>query len=211
MVSTILRMNSDGSDLEVFAEGVRNSIGFDWHPESGELWFTDNGRDGLGDDMPSDELNVAWKPGLHFGFPFCHQGDTADPEFGSVGSCSDAEPPAHKLGGHVAALGIAFYTGNQFPERYQHAAIIAEHGSWNRSVPNGYRVMVAHPDGRHVTHYEPLLDGGFLPDRDAGAPGGWAATRAAEGRPVDVLQLADGSILVSDDAGNRLLRLSYTP
>jgi glucose/arabinose dehydrogenase len=208
LVSTILRMNPDGSDLEVFAEGVRNSIGFDWHPDSEEMWFTDNGRDILGDDVPGDELNVAWRPGLHFGFPFCHQGDVSDPEFGAQRPCSTTEPPVLTLGAHVAALGVTFYTGSMFPASYQNAVIVAEHGSWNRTVPSGYRVMVARTDGRRVTSYEPLVDG-FLPGRDSGAPGGWEAGRAADGRPVDVLQMPDGSILVSDDTGNRLLRVSY--
>jgi glucose/arabinose dehydrogenase len=208
MVSTILRMKPDGSDLEVFAEGVRNSVGFDWHPTSRELWFTDNGRDMLGDDVPGDELNVAWKPGLHFGFPFCHQGDVADPQFGAQRACSATEPPAKTLGAHVAAIGMTFYTGNMFPASYTNAVIVAEHGSWNRSVPSGYRVMVARTDGRRVTSYEPFVDG-FLPDRSSGAAGGRGAARAAVGRPVDVLQMRDGSILISDDTGNRLLRVSY--
>ena len=207
-VSTIVRMKPDGTDLEVFAEGVRNSVGFDWHPTSGELWFTDNGRDGLGDDVPGDELNVAREPGLHFGFPFCHQGDVSDPEFGEQRACSTTEPPVQKLGAHVAALGFSFYTGDMFPADYKNAVIVAEHGSWNRTVPSGYRVMVARTDGRRVTGFEPLLDG-FLPNRDSGAPGGWEAGRAADGRPVDVLQMPDGSVLISDDTGNHLLRVSY--
>lgn len=207
-VSTILRMKPDGSDLEVFAEGVRNSVGFDWHPVTGEMWFTDNGRDALGDDLPSDELNVAWEPGLHFGFPFCHQGDVSDPEFGDQRDCSTTEPPVLKLGAHVAALGFFFYTGDMFPTDYKDAVIVAQHGSWNRSVPSGYRVMVARTAGRQVTSYEPLVDG-FLPNRDYGAPGGWDAGRAADGRPVDVLQMPDGSILISDDTDNRILRVSY--
>ncbi|NUS97245.1 MAG: sorbosone dehydrogenase family protein [Gemmatimonadaceae bacterium] len=205
MVSTILRMRPDGSKLEVFAEGVRNTVGFDWHPRTRELWFTDNGRDALGDDLPNDELNVAWKRGLHFGFPFCHRGDVPDPLFGARRACSTTEPPVQKLGAHVAAIGFTFYTGRMFPARYRNAAIIAQHGSWNRSVPSGYRVMVAHTDGRRVTSYEPLVEG-FI---RAGAPGGWEAGRAASGRPADVLQLPDGSILISDDTGNRLLRVSY--
>lgn len=208
MVSAIVRMKPDGSDLEVFAEGVRNSVGFDWHPTSRELWFTDNGRDGLGDDVPGDELNVASKPGLHFGFPFCHQGDVTDPQFGAQRACATTEPPVRKAGAHVAALGFTFYTGTMFPAGYRNAVFVAEHGSWNRSAPSGYRVMVARTDGRRVTSYEPFLDGGFLPNRSS-APGGWAAQRAAAGRPVDVLQMPDGSILISDDAGNRLLRVSY--
>ncbi|HEU4996952.1 MAG TPA: PQQ-dependent sugar dehydrogenase [Gemmatimonadaceae bacterium] len=207
MVSTILRMKPDGSDMEVFAEGVRNSVGFDWHPVSRELWFTDNGRDLLGDDVPNDELNVAWKPGLHFGFPFCHQGDVADPQFGAQRACTTTEPPVQKLGAHVAAIGFTFYTGSMFPASYRNAAIIAQHGSWNRSVPSGYRVMVARTDGRRVTSYETLLDG-FLPGRDS-APGGRAAGAAARGRPADVLQMPDGSVLISDDTGNRLFRVSY--
>ena len=209
MVAAILRMKPDGSNLEVFAEGVRNTVGFDWHPATHEMWFTDNGRDALGDDVPSDELNVAWKPGLHFGFPYCHQGDVSDPQFGAQRACSTTEPPVQKLGAHVAALGFTFYTGTMFPASYRNAVIVAAHGSWNRSVPSGYRVMVARTNGRRVTSYEPFVDGGFLPNRDSGAPGSWAATTAALGRPVDVLQLPDGSILISDDTGNRLLRVSY--
>ena len=208
LVATIVRMKPDGSDLEVFAAGVRNSVGFDWHPVTHELWFTDNGRDMMGDDVPNDELNVAWKPGMHFGFPFCHEGDVPDPEFGAQRTCSTTEPPVQKLGAHVAALGITFYTGNMFPASYKNAVIIAEHGSWNRTAPSGYRVMVAHTDGRRVTSYEPLLEG-FMPGIGAGAPGGRGATRAAFGRPVDVLQMPDGSVLISDDTGNRILRVSY--
>jgi glucose/arabinose dehydrogenase len=208
MVSTIVRMKPDGSALEVFAEGVRNSVGFDWHPGARELWFTDNGRDMLGDDVPGDELNVAWKPGLHFGFPFCHQGDVADPQFGAQRACPTTEPPAKTLGAHVAAIGMTFYTGTMFPASYRNAVIVAEHGSWNRSVPSGYRVMVAQTDGRRVTSYEPLVEG-FLPGVRSNLPGGRAAASAAVGRPADVMQLADGSILISDDLGNRLLRVSY--
>jgi len=207
MTAAILRMKPDGSNLEVFAEGVRNTVGFDWHPKTRELWFTDNGRDMMGDDVPNDELNVAWKPGLHFGFPFCHQGDVPDPEFGAKRACSTTEPPVQKLGAHVAALGFTFYTGNMFPASYKNAAIIAEHGSWNRSSPSGYRVMVARTDGRRVTSYETFLDG-FMPGRST-APGGRGATRVATGRPVDVLQMPDGSVLISDDFGNRILRVSY--
>jgi glucose/arabinose dehydrogenase len=206
LVSTIVRMKPDGSNLEVFAAGVRNSMGFDWHPTSREMWFTDNGRDMLGDDVPADELNVAWKPGMHFGFPYCHQGDVPDPEFGAQRACSTTEPPVRKLGAHVAALGMKFYTGSMFPAEYRNAVIVAEHGSWNRSIPSGYRVMVLRTNGRRVTSYEPLVQG-FLPTGKV--PGGWAAGAAALGRPVDILQMPDGSILISDDKGNRILRLSY--
>jgi len=205
MTAAILRMKPDGSGQEVFAEGVRNSVGFDWHPVTHELWFTDNGRDMLGDDVPNDELNIAPKAGLHFGFPYCHQGDVTDPEFGAQRACSTTEPPVQKLGAHVAAIGFRFYTGNMFPASYKNAAIIAQHGSWNRSTPSGYRVMAAHADGLRLTGYEPLVEG-FLP---ATAGGGRGATGAATGRPADVLQLPDGSILISDDRGNRLIRVSY--
>lgn len=207
MVAAIVRMKPDGSDMQMFAEGVRNSVGFDWHPVTRELWFTDNGRDGLGDDVPDDELNVAPKAGLHFGFPFCHQGDVQDPQFGAERACSTSEPPAQKLGAHVAAIGFTFYTGSMFPASYRNAAIIAQHGSWNRNAaPGGYRVMVARTDGRRVTAYEPLVDG-FVPK---GAAGGRGAAAAAIGRPADVLQMPDGSLLISDDKANRLIRVSYS-
>jgi len=207
MTATIMRMKPDGSDMEVFAEGVRNSVGFAWHPVTHELWFTENGRDNLGDDVPNDELNVAYRAGLHFGFPFCHQGDTPDPEFGAQRACSTTEPPVQKLGPHVAAIGFTFYTGNMFPAKYKNAAIVAEHGSWNRSTPSGYRVMTAFTDGRKVTGYEPFLDG-FLPG-SASALAGRGAMGVTSGRPADALQLPDGSILISDDTGNRLIRVSY--
>jgi glucose/arabinose dehydrogenase len=207
MTAAIVRMKPDGTGLETYAEGIRNSVGFAWHPVTRELWFTENGRDMLGDDVPNDELNVAYKAGLHFGFPFCHQGDVADPEFGGQRACSTAEAPVQKLGAHVAAIGFTFYTGSMFPARYKNAAIIAEHGSWNRSTPSGYRVMAAFTDGRRVTGYEPFLDG-FLPG-SASALGGRGAMGVTSGRPADALQLADGSILISDDTGNRLIRVSY--
>ena len=207
MTAAILRMKPDGTGLETYAEGVRNSVGFAWHPVTHELWFTDNGRDMIGDDVPNDELNVAYKAGLHFGFPFCHQGDVADPEFGAQRACSTTEPPVQKLGAHVAAIGFTFYTGSMFPARYKNAAIIAEHGSWNRSTLSGYRVMAAFTDGRKVTGYEPFLDG-FLPG-SASALGGRGGMGVTSGRPADALQLPDGSILISDDTGNRLIRVSY--
>lgn len=204
--ATITRMNADGSGTETIAHGVRNTVGFDWHPVTGHLWFTDNGRDMLGDDVPNDELNVVTEDGQHFGYPFCHQGDTADPEFGSR-PCSEFVPPVQKMGPHVAAIGMTFYTGSMFPESYRNAAIIAQHGSWNRSRPIGYRVMVAYTDGDRVTGYEPLIDG-FLPGVRYNVDGKHTG-EAALGRPVDVLQLPDGSLLISDDSGNRIFRLTY--
>src|SRR5688572_13516915 len=157
--STISRMKPDGTGLEVFASGVRNSVGFDWHPQTKELWFTENGRDELGDDIPPDEIGRAHKPGLHFGFPYCHAGKYIDPAFGQGKSCADYEPPALALGAHVAALGMRFNTGKMFPEKYRNALFVAEHGSWNRSHKDGYRVMVAQLDGNRIISYEPLIKG----------------------------------------------------
>ena len=196
--ATIARMKADGTGLEVFARGVRNSVGFDWHPQTRELWFTDNGRDDLGDDQPGDELNRAAKGGLHFGFPYCHQGDVLDPSFGDGKSCASYERPARALGAHVAALGMRFYTGKMFPEKYRNAIIVAEHGSWNRARKSGYRVMVAQLDGNRVAAYEPLVDGWLNPQTDQ-----------VSGRPVDVEVLDDGSLLVSDDYRDAVYRVTY--
>jgi glucose/arabinose dehydrogenase len=207
LFANIVRMKPDGSNMEVFAEGVRNTVGFDWQPMTREMWFSENGRDGMGDDVPGDELNIAPKAGMHFGFPFCHQGDVADPQFGAQRACSTTEPPVLKLAAHVAALGVMFYTGSMFPAEYKNAVFVAEHGSWNRSTPSGFRVMVGNTNGRTVTNYRPFLDG-FLAPGTEGMPGrgSWAQ---AGGRPVDVLQMPDGSILISDDHRNRIIRVSY--
>lgn len=196
--ATIVRMKPDGSNMEIYAKGVRDSVGFDWHPATKELWFTDNGRDNLGDDVPNDELNVAYKPGLHFGFPYCFQGNVPDPELGSKMPCARTEPPVQMMGPHVAAIGMQFYTGSMFPAAYRNAALIAQHGSWNRTKPIGYRVMVAHTDGRKVTKFDALVEG-FLP-KDGGP---------VLGRPAGVFMLPDGSVLVSDDEMNRIYRVTY--
>lgn len=182
----IKRLNRDGSKLHTYAAGVRNSVGFDWHPQTGELWFTDNGRDWLGDDLPPDELNHATKPGQHFGFPYCHGGDIPDPEFGDPAVCREYRPPAAKLGAHVAALGMRFYTGKQFPAEYQQQIFIAEHGSWNRSSKVGYRISLIKLQGSRVVSYQPFATG-------------WLQDESAWGRPVDVAMLGSGSLLVSDD------------
>lgn len=197
--ASITRINPDGSGLEVFARGVRNSVGFDWHPQTGELWFTDNGRDYLGDDAPPDELNHAPEPGLHFGFPYCHGGTILDPEFGGGRSCDEFTPPAMALGPHVAALGMRFYTGAMFPPEYHNQIFIAEHGSWNRSVPIGYRITLVRLDeaGR-ATSYEVFAEG-------------WLDGSDVHGRPVDLLVLPDGSLLVSDDTAGMIYRITYTP
>jgi glucose/arabinose dehydrogenase len=204
---TILRMDPDGSNVEIFAHGVRNTVGFDWNPQTGHLWFTDNGRDGMGDNVPNDELNVAPEPGLHFGFPYCHQGDTPDPQFGPQKPCAETTPPAELMGPHVAAIGMTFYTGTMFPAEFRNAIFIAQHGSWNRSEPIGYRLMVAKVDGPTVASYEPFVTG-FL----QGVRGRVTADRAtgdAFARPADVEMLPDGSLLMSDDEVGRLYRISY--
>jgi glucose/arabinose dehydrogenase len=187
----------DGSDLQVYAQGVRNSVGFDWHPETGELWFTDNGRDMLGDDLPPDELNHAPQAGLHFGFPYCHGGTISDPEYGSLRPCQAFTPPAQPLGPHVAALGMRFYTADMFPEGYRNQIFIAEHGSWNRSVPIGYRISLVRLEGDQVVSYQVFAEG-WLQDNGQ-----------AWGRPVDVQLLPDGSMLVSDDTAGAIYRIWY--
>jgi glucose/arabinose dehydrogenase len=192
-----MRMKPDGSDLEFFARGVRNTVGFDWHPETKHLWFTDNGRDRLGDNLPPDELNRAPQKGLHFGFPYCHGGEIADPEFGEKRSCDEFVPPMKKLGPHVAALGMRFYTGTMFPPEYRNQIFIAEHGSWNRSIPIGYRVSLVRLEGDRVTGYEVFAEG-------------WLQGREAWGRPVDLLVMPDGALLVSDDRAGVIYRISYS-
>lgn len=192
----IWRMNPDGTGNESFARGVRNTVGFTWHPETGDMWFTDNGRDMLGDDEPPDELNVADKPGQHFGYPYCHGRGLPDPEYGQGRRCDDFVPPARELGPHVAALGLEFYQGDMFPREYQGQLFIAEHGSWNRSKKIGYRVMlVTLVDGKPDA-YEPFAEG-------------WLRRDAVSGRPVDLAVLSDGSLLVSDDYGGRVYRIYY--
>jgi len=195
--ANISRMNPDGSGLEVFAEGVRNSVGFTWHPETGEFWFTDNGRDMLGDDSPPGELNRAPQAGMHFGFPYCHGDDVSDPEFGNQRSCSEFEPPAQKLGPHVAPLGVIFYTGDMFPEEYRNQVLIAEHGSWNRSRKIGYRVSMVRMSNGEPTAYDVFANG-------------WLVDEEVSGRPVDLLQLEDGSVLLSDDQNELIYRITYS-
>jgi glucose/arabinose dehydrogenase len=194
--ASITRIRPDGSGKEIFARGVRNTVGFDWDPRTKELWFTDNGRDLLGDDLPPDELNHAPQMGLHFGYPFCHAGRISDPEFGSQAPCSKFTPPAQALGPHVASLGMRFYTGKMFPARYQNQIFIAEHGSWNRSRKIGYRITLVRLENGKAVSYEPFAQG-------------WLAGGNVWGRPVDVLVMPDGSLLVSDDHGDAVYRISY--
>lgn len=193
---SITRMKPDGTGYEIFARGVRNSVGFDWDPARNELWFTDNGRDWLGDDIPPDELNHAPVKGLHFGFPYRHGKDIPDPEFGGVEQPKNTVPPARELGPHVAALGMRFYTGSMFPKEYRNQILIAEHGSWNRSTPIGYRItLVRLKDGRPVG-YEVFAEG-------------WLAGGQAWGRPVDLLVMPDGALLVSDDRAGAIYRIIH--
>jgi glucose/arabinose dehydrogenase len=204
--ATILRMKPDGTETEIFASGVRNSVGFDWHPTTGELWFTDNGRDLLGDDIPPDELNHAPKKGLAFGFPYCHAGEVKDPEFGDKHACSEFQAPARKLDPHGAAIGMRFYTGTMFPAEYRNQIFIAEHGSWNRSVPIGYRVMLAKIEGNKVTSFTPFAEGWL---QGAGDSQGTRTTGQTWGRPSDVFVMPDGALLVSDDFAGVIYRISY--
>lgn len=196
--ATITRMNPDGSDREIYANGVRNSVGFTWHPKTKELWFTDNGRDMMGDDIPPCELNRVAEAGQHFGYPFCHGGTVKDPEFGNQRPCSDFIAPVQALGAHVAPLGVKFNTGTMFPDSYKNTAFIAEHGSWNRSKKVGYRISLVTLKDNKAVSYETFLDG-------------WLDEEAQEafGRPVDLLFLEDGSMLISDDYGDAIYRVTY--
>ncbi len=196
MYAAIHRMRPDGSAFETFARGIRNTVGFDWHPATRELWFTDNGRDMMGDDVPPDELNHAPRKGLDFGYPNCHGRNVSDPEFGRRRPCSASVPAARDLGPHVAALGMRFYTGRMFPEKYRKGIFIAEHGSWNRSRKLGYRVMFVPLENGRATGYEVFAEG-------------WLQGENEWGRPVDVLVAPDGALLVSDDEAGAIYRISY--
>jgi len=194
--ATIMSLDLDREPLkpEIFASGVRNTVGFSWHPGTGELWFTDNGRDLLGDDTPSCELNRAPKAGLHFGFPYIHASSVIDPEFGTP--VFPVEPPVVELGPHVAPLAMKFYTGTMFPERYRGEIFIAEHGSWNRTPEaghTGYNITMVNPETGATTI---LIDG-------------WLKNNVAWGRPTDILEMPDGSLLIADDHANVIYRLTY--
>jgi len=194
--ASITRMNADGSNFEIFASGIRNTVGFDWHPVTKELWFTDNGRDMLGDNIPPDELNSAPTLGLHFGYPFLHGKNILDPEFGTQADTSQLTKPVQELGPHVAALGMEFYTGDMFPPEYNNQIFIAEHGSWNRSQKIGYRITLVKLNGNKAISYEPFAEG-------------WLKGDNVSGRPVDVEVMPDGSMLVSDDYADCIYRITY--
>lgn len=196
--ASITRINADGTGREIFARGIRNTVGFTWHPETHELWFTDNGRDMMGDEIPNCELNTAPKAGMHFGYPYCHEGAIKDPQFGDKRPCSDFTPPVQKMGPHVAPLGLKFYTGSMFPASYKNQLFVARHGSWNRSKKSGHDLSLVKINNNNSEGLE-VFASGWLDD----------ATQKVWGRPVDVLILPDGSMLVSDDQANVIYRITY--
>ncbi|HEY2993226.1 MAG TPA: PQQ-dependent sugar dehydrogenase [Methylomirabilota bacterium] len=196
--ANISRVNADGTGFEYFVHGVRNSVGFDWHPVSKELYFSTHGRDWLGDNSPSDKLDWAPKKGMHFGYPFCHGGDTLDPELGKGKSCKDYVAPILKTGPHVAGNGVMFYTGSMFPPEYKNRILLAQRGSWNRGEKVGYRVMMVTLSGNgKVAKYEPFVQG-------------WLQGQEIWGRPVYTTHMKDGSVLISDDYVGAIYRVSYS-
>jgi glucose/arabinose dehydrogenase len=195
--ASILRMNLDGSDLQLVASGVRSTVGFDWHPQTGELWFTDNGRDLMGDNIPPDELNRAPGIGLHFGFPYLHGRDVRDPRFWDERPPGlEFQLPEYEFPAHAAALGMRFYTADQFPEEYRGGIFVAEHGSWNRSEKIGYRVSFLPLQGNRVLEYRIFAEG-------------WLQGQREWGRPADVEIGPDGALYVSDDSADAVYRISY--
>ncbi len=198
MYASITRMNPDGTNREIYAHGVRNTVGFTWHPRTGEMWFTDNGRDHLGDNYPPCELNKITKKGQHFGYPYCHGRDIADPRYGELYPCEDFVKPERNLGPHVAPLGLKFYNGDMFPEEYEGKIFIAEHGSWNRSKKIGYRISMVAINDPGSASYDTFLSGWLDEDE-----------QEAWGRPVDILILNDGSMLISDDKAGKIYRVTY--
>ncbi len=194
----VRRLDPKTGKAETVARGVRNTVGGDVDPRSGRFWFTENARDLMGDDMPADKLNMIANEGAEYGFPFCHQGDTPDPKFAGGRKCSEFTLPVANIGAHVAPLGMKFYTGAQFPADYRNSILIAEHGSWNRSVFSGGRIVrvTATPEGKFEK--EEVFASGFL-----------QGARTYIGRPVDILQDKDGALLVSDDYAGAIYRISY--
>ena len=195
--ASLVRLEPDGSQFEIYARGLRNTVGFDWQPGSNRLFITDNGRDWLGDDLPPEELNRADRAGLHFGYPYCHGGKIADPEFGDQKPCKDTTPPVWTFPAHTAPLGLRFYSGQQFPEAYRGRLFVAQHGSWNRTTPQGYRVMAVSFKGEQPVADEVFADGWLTDDGKV------------LGRPVDILEMPDGALLVSDDRRGAIYRVSY--
>ena len=195
----IRRYNADGSGMEVIATGVRNTQGFDWHPATKELWFTDHGRDWMGDDTPEDELNRMAKTGANFGFPYCHANGVADKDIKKANACDGVTLPATTMGPHAAAMGVHFYTGNMFPAEYRNAMFVARKGSWNRTKKFGYDVVTVRTDadGKNAK-ITPFMTGFLDPAKDE-----------FSGRPTYFLQLPDGSLLVSDEQLGAIYRITY--
>jgi len=197
--NTITRMDPDGSNMEIVHRGIRNTVGFTWHPTTQELWFTDNGRDMMGDEVPACEFNRATADNQHFGYPYCHQGDLLDPKFGKGKSCDGYVAPAQNLGPHTAPLGVEFPQTSMFPGSYSDQALIAEHGSWNRSKKIGYRIsMVPIQDNTTASGYDIFASGWLDEEKDE-----------AWGRPVDLEFMEDGSMLISDDFAHVIYRVTY--
>ena len=196
--ANISRLNPDGTGFEYYARGVRNSVGFDWHPVTKDLYFSMHARDWLGEDIPSDGFYQAPRAGLHFGYPYCHQGDILDAQFGKGRACSEFAPPLIKTGPHVAGNGVMFYTGGMFPAEYKDRVFLAQRGSWNRTQRTGYRVMMVTLRQNDVPKYEPFAEGWLQPDQTI-----W-------GRPVYTTHMKDGSILISDDYAGAIYRVSYS-
>lgn len=196
--AAIHRLYPDGTNREIFASGIRNSVGFDWDPVTNDLWFTDNGRDNLGDDIPPDELNYAPEKGMFFGYPYRHGTSIIDPEYGAKApdECRSCTPPARELGPHVASLGMRFYTGPLVPPEYNGSILIAEHGSWNRKVPIGYRITVVRRENGRPVSYEPFIEG-------------WLKDGVVSGRPVDIEVIPDGSLFISDDLNGAIYQVRY--
>ncbi|MDD1644152.1 MAG: sorbosone dehydrogenase family protein [Methylococcaceae bacterium] len=195
--ASLVRLNPDGSDLEILASGIRNTVGFDWQPGTNALFFTDNGRDYLGDDSPPDELNQWSVKGEHFGYPYCHGGEIPDPEFAADKKCRQFTAPIWKFKAHIAALGLRFYQGKQFPVEYKNQLFVAQHGSWNRTVPQGYRVVLIKFDQGKPVSEQDFISGWLTKDGNV------------LGRPVDILALPDGSLLISDDKLGVIYKVSY--
>jgi len=195
--SSLVRLNADGSGFEIIAKGIRSSVGLDWQPETNALFFTDNGRDYMGDDLPPDELNQWTANGEHFGFPYCHGGDIPDPDFATTKKCQVFTAPVWKFKAHVAPLGLRFYRGKHFPTEYKNQLFVAEHGSWNRSEPQGYRVALI-----KFNQGKPVSEQAFI--------SGWLTQDGKVlGRPVDILEMPDGSLLISDDMLGVIYRVEY--
>lgn len=196
--TSLVRLDPDGGNMEILARGIRNTVGFDWQPGTNALFFNDNGRDYLGDDQPPDELNQWSAKGEHFGYPYCHGGDIPDPDFAADKKCNQFKAPVWKYKAHIAPLGMRFYQGAQFPSRYKNQLFVAQHGSWNRTEPQGYRVVLI----KFNQAGQPVAEEDFI--------SGWLEQDGGVlGRPVDILELPDGSLLISDDKLGVIYKVTY--